>query len=79
MVYGDRQCSETPKGREAQEGQQTTPSVVIPKYGIEQKGLSLSAETVQEKRSHSETCNYAEGCSCEAGSCMCGPNCSYEQ
>ncbi len=84
-VCGDRLCSEIPGGREAWEEQQSSPDVVIPKYGLEQKGLPAS-ETVHEKRAHGEMCDCAEGCACdqggmcicsgEPGPCMCGPDCN---
>lgn len=85
-VCGDRLCSEIPGGREAWEAGQTPTDVIIPKYGLEQKGMPVSPETVQEKRSHGEICNCAADCNCgidgvctcsgEAGQCMCGPNCN---
>ena len=86
MVCGDRLCSEIPGGREAWEAQQVPTDVVIPRYGLEQKGMPLPPETVHEKRSHGEACDCAEGCACdqggacicsgEAGPCMCGPDCN---
>ncbi len=86
MVCGDRLCSEIPGGREAWEAQQTPPDVVIPRYGLEQKGMPLPPESVHEKRAHGEMCDCAEGCACdqggacicsgEPGPCMCGPDCN---
>ena len=86
MVCGDRLCSDIPGGREAWEAQQTPADVVIPRYGLEQKGIPLPPETVHEKRSHGEICNCAADCNCdedgvctcsgEAGPCMCGPDCN---
>ncbi len=69
-VCGDRLCSEIPGGREAWERQQITPSAVIPKYGMEQKGLPLSPETVHEKRSQGITCQCGpDGCNCPGCTC----------
>ncbi|MCV0401038.1 MAG: hypothetical protein K5777_03535 [Nitrosopumilus sp.] len=84
-VCGDRLCSDIPGGKEAWEAGQTPADIVIPRYGLEQKGMPLPPETVQEKRSQGEVCNCAEDCNCdagactcsgEAGPCMCGPNCN---
>ena len=86
MVCGDKLCSEIPGGREAWEAQQAPADAVIPKYGIEQKGIPSSPESVHKKRMHGEMCNCLDGCSCdqggncicsgEPGPCMCGPNCT---
>ncbi|MGY5144442.1 MAG: hypothetical protein ACW9XH_08170 [Candidatus Nitrosopumilus sp. bin_32a] len=84
-ICGLQLCSEIPGGKAAYE-QQQTPSVVIPKYSMEQKGLPLSPETVHEKRAHGEICQCTGDCNCaedgtctcsgEEGACMCGPNCT---
>ena len=85
VVCGLQLCSEIPGGYEAWIAQQGSPTMIIPKYGLEQKGLPVS-ETVPEKRTYGEMCDCAEGCACdqggacicsgEPGPCMCGPDCT---
>jgi len=85
-ICGLQLCSEIPGGKAAYEQQQGKPTVIIPKYGMEQKGLPLSSETVHEKRAYGEICQCTGDCNCsvdgtcncsgEEGLCMCGPNCT---
>ena len=85
-ICGLQLCSEIPGGKDAWMAEQDKPTVVIPRYGLEQKGIPLPPETVHEKRTHGEVCNCAADCNCnvdgvctcsgEAGPCMCGPDCN---
>jgi len=88
-ICGLQLCSEIPGGKEAWEAQKNPVDVVIPRYGLEQKGMQVSPETVHEKRAHGEVCDCAADCNCdvdgictcsgEAGPCMCGPDCNCGQ
>ena len=65
LVCGDRLCSEIQGGREAWESEQVPVNVVIPDYGLEQKGMALSGSI------HNQMCNCLDD-----GTCSCGSDCN---
>jgi hypothetical protein len=77
-ICGIQLCSDIPGGKEAWEAQKTPVDVVIPRYGLEQKGIPVPPEIVHEKTVQGETCQCgADGCNCpgctcsEDGMCSC--------
>ena len=66
MVCGDRLCSEIQGGREAWESQQTPVNIVIPDYGLEQKGMS-HPESIHDQMctfSHDDIGSSGSSCNC---------------
>lgn len=77
-ICGLQLCSDIPGGKEAWEAQRSSVTVVIPSYGLEQKGMPVPPEIVHEKTVQGETCQCgADGCDCagctcsEDGMCSC--------
>ena len=69
-ICGLQLCSEIPGGKEAWEAQKNPVDVVIPRYGLEQKGMQVHPETVHEKMTHGDICQCgSDGCNCPGCSC----------